>query len=221
MKNINDYDKLDLFDQFFVKFPSFLPMNRSYSRVLELGPGLHPRSLPNRFFPIERYLAIDRDQKSIEQCKMLFSSPSATFECVDIAQYLPEEEFDLIIDSSVLHCLESYDIWLRTFQNFSASLSDGGVMIGEMAVKSDRMDFQEPYFYDEQTSILYKDGKINRLILDPKVVEKALLFCGFKIFFFTIPLGLKVIFDDSRDKIKAEDPDVLRYVVVKDRSNRY
>lgn len=214
-------DNLDDFDNFIQKFPSFLPLNRDYDRVLEIGPGLLPRLLPGRLLPNKQYLGIDKDSGVYKDCQKLFSSDSAKFLHLDINEFMPEDDYDLIVDSRTLHCLYGYDQWLKTLQNLASSLSDGGVFMGEMAVRSDQMDFAEPYFYDDQTSILYKDGKPNRLILDTKVVEKAFQFCKLKIFYFTIPFGLKVIFDDKREKTKAEDPDILRFVTVKDRSDRY
>lgn len=214
-------EHLDEFDRYIMKFSSFLPLNRDYDRVLELGPGHIPRLLPGRLINNLQYLGIEKSKAAFDDCQRLFKNEQIRFMNLDVSEYLPEEDFDLILDSRTMHCLSSYENWLRTLQNLASSLSDGGVFLGEMAVKSDQMDFSEPYFYDEQTCILYKDGKANRLILDSKMVEKAFQFCGLKIFYFTIPFGMKVIFDDSRDKIKTEDPDILRFVTVKDRSNRY
>ena len=98
-----------------------------------------------------------------------------------------------------------------------SSLKLGGILAIETMVRHENMSFSPPYYFDTNTSKLFKEdlwGTFVQFRTIPKALEleKMILMENLKIEYFTILPNLRVIPESNREIVREEDPQCLRII---------
>ena len=202
-------------------------------KVLEVGSGLG--SLFQDEFLIEderNYLSIlgidfsfnaiseaeRRWKDSLNKNKSILQKMDINFLIRNILDNLIyDEHYDLIIDSHCFHCLNGLSEQKRALNNMVSFLKSGGVLAIETMVYHKKISFSHPYYYDKNTSKLFKEdcwGNLiqYRTIPEPLLLESMILEENLKIEYFTIMSNQRIIPESKREIVREEDPQCLRII---------
>ena len=213
------------------KYIEFVPDKKV--KVLEVGSGLG--SLFQDEFLIEEernylsILGVDFSFSAISEAEKrwnnLLNRNKSILKKIDIKflmrnildKFKYDEPYDLIIDSHCLHCLNGIHEQKKALNNMVSSLKPGGILAIEMMIYHQKISFSHPYYFDRNTSKLFKEDCWGSLIpyrTIPKslVVENMILDEGLKIEYFTIMSNQRMIPESNREIVKEEDPQCLRII---------
>jgi len=125
-----------------------------------------------------------------------------------------DEKFDLIVDSHLLHCLNSFDEVISYLEAVRDCLSDNGYFVIE-TISLDK-SFVDARALDYQDYISADFKNVGRRILfDSRILEELILSIGFDIKVLKFPVGSKIIFDNSRVEAREDDPNVIQLILRK------
>lgn len=175
--------------------------------------------------------AIDISPTAIgEARKNQFASESKkiSYLCADVCDLKLSQKFNLIFDAHTLHCLCG-DVEREKFLKVAFEHTDeGGFFALESMVAHKRMDFVGGYYFHEQEQTLFKEMEDPqyqglrtfygqrympvRAIKRSHEIEEEIFKAGFKIVYFQILSGYKVIYDEKRLQPEIGDPDLLRVI---------
>lgn len=123
----------------------------------------------------------------------------------DFLVYKDENLYDLIIDSHLFHTFDDIGDIRKGINKSLSMLKTGGILTGELPVS--------------HHDLINNSEKI---VLSSLEWEKLLIECSKEnnsfIGYFTIAWGLKMVLDDSGESRDGNrnDPDVLRYILIKE-----
>ena len=203
-KNTEKYVSNSLFD--FLKQEIF-PQLRDGDQILEVGCG--QISLFENFDQFD-ITAIDFAAEAIRRTP---KESKVHYLHADIFEYSPKQKFDLIFDAHLFHCLslsgemEEYLLKIKTL------MQPQGIFAMEVMVQSEEMQFEFDQFFDYSDGILYENELPIRKILPEVEIEKMIIDAGFKMKFFRVEPGLKIIPNKHREEALSTDPDILRVIL--------
>ncbi|MCK5883952.1 MAG: class I SAM-dependent methyltransferase [Bacteriovoracaceae bacterium] len=149
--------------------------------------------------------------------------PEVAFNQIDFCQSPMPQEFDIIVDGHLLHCLICPDDRKNYLSHISAMLTPGGTFVVESLVASKAMKFSSSYKY--LPPLLYKRASAHQVgtemiggeemlpiryiptFLD---IESEILSAGLKIEYLSLPFGLKGIVD--QDALEKNAPDIIQII---------
>jgi SAM-dependent methyltransferase len=180
------YENIETLLQFFNNYQQDAkPFSAPFSS-LELGCGLAYLShhLVKKGAVVS---AVDVSSMAINCARELASSESVEIDLsvrdLTIKQEF-DEQYDLIIDSHLLHCIVEDDERKQYFNNARSALKENGVFLIETMVYQPRMQIPVDYFLDEDFKLSKSiDGEsvAIRRIKSTREIEEELLEAGFKI----------------------------------------
>ena len=127
------------------------------------------------------------------------------------------ESCNLVMDSHCFHCLNDLSEQKSALKNMESNLKSGGILAIETMVSHKNMSFSPPYYFDTNTSKLFKEDRWGtfvqfRTIPEALELEKMILMENLKIEYFTILPNLRVIPESNREIVREEDPQCLRII---------
>lgn len=144
-----------------------------------------------------------------------FENSDPDFKKIDILELDCIEEYDLVLDAHLFHCLNGEGEFEQALKNCYHALNENGLLISEIAVRSKGLKDAEDFFWNEKTGALStKDGTFQKWVTHERVIESYLIKSGFKIKKFMMS-GRKLVPVPHRDHICSYDPDVLWVVAQK------
>lgn len=177
-----------------------------YSRlsVIEFGCGLNPIIAND---DIEDYLGVDISISTTEINRLQYSNE---FICADLTSSLDlNRQYDLLIDSHLLHCLTSAEDRRKYYQNILSCMGENSSFILEVACFHSDVKFPFDYMFDGELVFkmdqklaekYYQDGLYPyRWLPNETVVENELINSGFAIDYMMIRNDLRLeIFPDDQ-----------------------
>jgi len=176
-------------------------------------------------------MAIDISPTAIEIAKenqKIKSAKKIKYVCADVCELNLEKKFDLVMDAHVLHCLCRNEERDRYYKNIFNHTASDGFFAFETMLAHKRMDFENGFYFHQEEQTLFKEifdenfcdlrtfyGQRYmpiRSIKNSHDIERELKNAGFKIIFFQILSGYKVIYNEKRLKAEDGDPDLLRVI---------
>ncbi len=176
---------------------------------LEIGCGKLP-FLPDYLALLGPVDCIDHCVSSIEYCQKLNSE--GQFKELDILDLNIINTYALVMDTHLLHCLGSLESYQKALMNIHRALKPGGLFLLETMISHSQMAFELNLKYEPSNFQLYKGDRVSRLVLPSIIVEEQFINAGFKIEYFKVEDGLRMIPHDGREESIPEDPQVLRLV---------
>lgn len=164
--------------------------------ALEVGCG---QGLQLSQFDIPKVLGIDISREAISKASKNF--PTYSFKCLSsLSLNELEQEFDLILDAHQIHYLQSIDEIQKYLLKVYSVLNWGGLFCMEAMVSHKMMD----------------TNQLEVTVLDYMEYERLLIAQGFKVLYFMIPKGRKIIADKTTRAAFSSDPDVLLVIATKE-----
>ncbi len=198
--------------------------------VLELGCGQGSlfNALPEENAEV---LGVDLSMTAINEAKKSqrpIGTNAFSYLCADACQLSLNQKFQFVFDAHTLHCLCYPEDRAKYLKSAYEHTADSGFFALETMVAHKRMDFEEGYYFREEEGVLYKEVDDEpyvglrtfygrrymplRSIRRSHEIEEELFKAGFKIVFFMVLSGYKVIYDEKRVQPLQGDPDLLRLI---------
>ena len=174
---------------------------------LELGCGQG-----THFGGREEVWGVDFSKTAIDNAKRDSRFKNVKFVCQNVVDMDLSKKFDLILDSHLLHCLINEDDRKKYLKNVLYHLSPGGLFYIETMVMHKQCEFHEGPEYSFEMPILFRNGTPCRFVDIAENIEKELIDTGFKIIYFYINSGKRIIPVRSRVDSLFTDPCVLRII---------
>lgn len=179
------------------------------AKVLELGSG--PKSIWCSFLDLPYdFFAIDFSKEAISRA---IDSHRISYKEQDAVSSI-DGEYDLIVDSHLLHTITEKESREKFLANVSKAIKPGGRFYCELMMKRKGMNFIDPYMYDDETSTLYRGALPWRAILSSLDWEKELLTSGLKIVYLWAHSELHFEID-PRLPDPFKNPELLRVILEK------
>lgn len=226
--HFNPLPNSSLVDFFNQEVKSRLPLNpRGECDLLEIGCGA--QSLFNNFTdPRLKILGIDISKNAIAWADELNSNEDIKYLNQDVCKMSFKEEFDLVFDGHLLHCLTDELDRKKALENIYASLRPGGLYVLETMTAHKNMSFEENLHFEKDTlyrlftnagyDLKFFNGapylpirKINSA-LD---TEQEIINTGFQIIYLYVFGNRKIIPYEGRSVPLMSDPDSLRLIAIK------
>lgn len=183
-------------------------------RILEVAPGLATvfSELPG-LTPALEILSVDSSEVAIEflRAQSYEHSYQQEFRLQDILS-LDEQPFDLIIDLSLLHCLDSQAQQKQYLELMKKHLAPDGLMLLQTMVMPKRFSLEDEWFFDDFTQTVFFQDRPYRLLCQAYEIEKNLQTVGLKMDYFRVFEEEKLILSQGRTRPMATDPDLLRVI---------
>ena len=201
----------------FLEKDQFGIFNNKELSILELGCGqgsvLEQFSMLGESWSVTG-LDISCEAISIAQARLRgrkqFSFIEASFDNI-----LNDKNYDVIIDSHLLHCITCDEQREHYWKTIEGSLRAGGLFVLESMVAHENMSFDYDQFMDYESSTLFQDNLAIRKIKAAKDLELELKNSGLKIFYLEFFESLQFIAHPERKKIMEGDPEVMRALLFK------
>lgn len=122
--------------------------------------------------------------------------------------------YDLIIDSHLIHCLNSESDIKKYCENVHQALRGDGLFVLETMIAG--KGFKEAFssYINNEGILYYKDQPI-RTILSERKIENILLSIGFKIEYFFIPFSKRFHIEEFDEIDFQNHPEVLQIICKK------
>lgn len=168
----------------------FLP-NKSWEglSVLEMGAGRGGLGLQLARLGA-RVTLVDFSPSALAQAEALFAAEGFSVRTVTADVTHPDtsfaEQFDLIVDSHLLHCLTGDADRSSYYQLISDHLADDGIFVAESMVHRKKLFIPDGFMFDEKNTLWQMFGKWTpvRRILDSLDLEAEIKNNGFGIIYF-------------------------------------
>ena len=218
---------LDFFNQ---EVKSRLPLNeQGLCDLLEIGCGA--KSLFHDLNDSRlRVLGIDISKSAISWARELNQNDNIKYFNKDVCEIDFKEEFDLVFDGHLLHCLTSDEDRKKALANIYNSLRPNGLFVLETMTSHKNMFFEEKLHFAESENILYRlftnagfelkffDGVPHlpiRKIKSAMDIEQEIIQAGFQIIYLYVFGNRKIIPHEDRTVPLMSDPDSLRLIAIK------
>lgn len=179
--------------------------------VLELGCGVGTHLLGKG-----EVWALDFSEDAISKARNDERFQYVNFVCQDACELELDQKFDLILDSHLLHCIVEPDQRMAYLKKVKEHLSAGGLFYVETMVTHRECNFEHELEYFFFAPQLQKGDDPVRFIDTAENIEKELKDAGFKILYFYIDAGKRMIPVGEREEALRSDPHVLRIIATKD-----
>lgn len=184
--------------------------------LLEAGCGDGCQFLFWKNKPLSTFIeAFDWSPTAIEIAKERPENEEIKFSVQEATSFHYPQQFDLILDGHLLHCLTEVEDRLKYIQNIHQHLKLGGLFVGETMIEHKNFQLNDVVEVAYAEKVIYYKGEAQRYLADNFEIEHFLLDNGFKIEFFYIPYGLRVVPIPYRDKALSSDPEVVRFIARK------
>jgi len=228
--HLNPLPNTSLVDFFNQEVRSRLPLNpQGDCDLLEIGCGA--KSLFNDFDdPRLKVLGVDISKSAISWARELNENENIKYKNLDVCEMSFKEEFDLVFDGHLLHCLTDEKDRNKCLQNIYQSLRPNGLFVLETMTSHKKMSFEEDLYFEEKENTLYRlftnagydlsffDGapylpirKINSAL----ETEQEVIHAGFQIIYLYVFSNRKIIPHEQRSVPLTSDPDSLRLIACK------
>lgn len=189
MHEVTTYSK-GLFNFVIESKNRFLPeVDWSSLKILETGAGrggvgLHLARLG------ASVTLVDFSPSALSQAEKIFASEGLEVKTVQGDVTHPDlnlpEQYDIIVDSHLLHCLTADPDRLSYYQLVRDHLSNRGIFVAETMVHRKKLYIPEGFMLDERNTLWQMFGKWTpiRRILDSLDLEKELNEASFEIIYF-------------------------------------
>jgi len=184
---------------------------------LELGCGMGStfESYPSQSRP--QVLATDFSTLACERARSRDLS-GFRFECAHLECSWPHDwpEFDGILDSHLLHCLEGTQQIRHVLKNCLKHLKPGGTLVAEVMIDGKNFAPDEGLDFDEGLKVLKRSqGPVLHTLLQAFDWEQLILSAGLQIFYFEVYSHLRFIHNPKRSELLETDPEVLRFIAMR------
>lgn len=158
-------------------------------KTLELGSGRGGLGLHLARMGADVTL-VDFSPSALEQAEKLFALEGRAVKTIAADVTFPDvglpQQYDLIIDSHLLHCITDDPGRLSYFQLVLDHLSDSGIFVCETMVQRKKMYIPDGFMFDQKNTLwqMFGEWKPVRRILDSLDLEQELLSAGFQITYF-------------------------------------
>ena len=184
--------------------------------ILEAGCGNGCQFLFWKQKPLSTFIeAFDWSRVAIEQAQSRPENSEVKFSVQKASEFQYPQQFDLILDGHLLHCITESDERLSYLQRVYDHLKPGGLFLGETMIEHKKFAINDVVEAAYAEKIIYYKGEAQRYLADSFEVEHFLLDHGFKIEFFYIPFGLRVVPFPYREKALSSDPEIVRFIARK------
>lgn len=193
-----------------------LEFNGATIDLLEAGCGDGSQFLFWKNRPLSTFIeAFDWSETAIEIAKERPENSEIKFSVQTATEFSYPQQFDLILDSHLLHCLTERDDRLKYLQNVHHHLKADGLFVGETMIQHKNFTMNDVVEVAYAENVIYYKGEPQRYLGDNFEIENFLLENGFKIEFFYIPYGLRIVPIPYREKALSSDPEVVRFIARK------
>ena len=132
--------------------------------------------------------------------------------CVEDIPYGPHS---FILDGHYLHCLSSLPEVFQALGTIWHALEFDGLFAGEVMTAHKGLSFDHDLFFNHSESVLYKDDRPIRTILEAREWEQLFNDSGFSIQYFVCQASIKMIPQRERTIAMSGDPECLRFILKK------
>ncbi|TDJ08875.1 MAG: class I SAM-dependent methyltransferase [Deltaproteobacteria bacterium] len=226
--HFNPLPNISLVDFFKQEVKSRLPLNdQGLCDLLEIGCGA--KSLFHDLNDSQlKVLGIDISKSAISWAQELNKNEDIKYLNQDVCEMNFKEEFDLVFDGHLLHCLTSDEDRKTSLENIYNSLRPNGLFVLETMTAHKNMSFEEKLHFEN--NILYRlftnvgydlkfiDGVPYlpiRKIKTAMDVEQEIIQAGFQIIYLYVFGNRKIIPYEGRSVPLLSDPDSLRLIAIK------
>ena len=163
-------------------------------------------------------ICIDNDSSAIDLGSRL--NPETKFVALNALNIQEiDEVFDLILDSHMIHCLESISQVKNYLLRSNSVLSQNGIMIIETMIANNEFFVENKSWIVESFpgnfSIVERAGVGRRVVFEQLFLEDLVKECGFEISYLYFVNGNRFVFDGNRDNAVSSDPDAIQLVLKK------
>ena len=205
-----------------------LPLNnQGLCDLLEIGCGA--KSLFHDLNDSKlRVLGIDISKNAIAWAQELNTNEDIKYLNKDVCEMDFKEEFDLVFDGHLLHCLTSDEDRKKALENIYNSLRPKGIFVLETMTAHKNMFFEEKlHFENEVLFRLFTNAKYDlkffdgvpylpiRKIKTAMDTEQEIIQAGFEINYLYVFGNRKIIPHEGRTVPLMSDPDSLRLIAIK------
>lgn len=184
-------------------------------RILEIAPGLSTLfAQENLIHPALEVLSLDLSEVAVDFLKSqeLPLGEKHQIRTQDILALDDSDGFDLIIDLSLLHCLESKKQQSDYFEVVKKHLRPHGLFYFQTMVVPKFLSLEDEWYFDDFTGTVFYQDRPHRLLNDAFEIEKNLNSRGFLIDYFRVSEDEKFVLSKQRHLPMARDPDLLRVI---------
>lgn len=184
-------------------------------KILEIGCGnASVFEKVNTLCEDSTVLAIDIARSAIETAKEFSKKEYIRYVQASWDDLYDSAEYDLIVDSHLWHCYTNRQQRDNYLAKISLLLKDGGSFLGETMAYNKGLEFDMPYFFNSEESILYKYYKEawhqQRSILPVYELEQELLkYFSIEYFYIDSTLEFQI------EGIKKSHISSLKYICKK------
>ncbi|RLA62718.1 MAG: hypothetical protein DRQ88_07040 [Epsilonproteobacteria bacterium] len=205
-----------------------LPLNKlGDCDLLEVGCGA--KSIFNDFNdPRLKTLGIDISRNAISWAEEFNKNNNIKYLNLDVCKMNFKEEFDLVFDGHLLHCLTDEEDRKKALKNIYNALRPNGLFILETMTSHKKMSFEENlYFQNDTLYRLFTNARYDltffngapylpiRKINTAMDTEQEIINAGFQIIYLYVLGNRKIIPYEGRSVPLISDPDSLRLIAVK------
>jgi cyclopropane fatty-acyl-phospholipid synthase-like methyltransferase len=126
------------------------------------------------------------------------------------------ENFDVVLDSHMGHCLSSKDELSLYIKKVSNLLNSGGHFLLEIMVRPKNLALDSCFTFNHENSTIEKNGIVHRILLEARDIEDLVLDCGLKIVYLRVDGNIKFIPNSHRSESLPTDPDRMRLICLKE-----
>ena len=180
-------------------------------KYLELGCGAGTHLNPS-----SDVWAVDFSEEAIKLAKADERFESVHFSNQNVVSLDLDEKFDFILDAHLLHCLVSEQDRASYLKNVFNHLTNRGLFYVETMISHKECTFESELEYFFFEPVLQQGDNPFRYIDEAENIERLLINTGFKILYFYIDAGKRMIPITGRKEALRSDPCVLRIIATKE-----
>lgn len=193
-----------------------LNQNGATIDLLEAGCGDGCQFLFWKNKPLTTFIeAFDWSEAGIEIAKEKPENCEIKFSVQEAASFSYPQQFDLILDSHLLHCLTEASEREAYIHQVYDHLKMNGLFVGETMIEHKNFVLNDVVEVAYAEKLIYYKGEAQRYLATSFEIESFLIDHGFKIEFFYIPYGLRMVPIPYREKALSSDPEVVRFIARK------
>jgi ubiquinone/menaquinone biosynthesis C-methylase UbiE len=184
--------------------------------LLEAGCGDGCQYLFWKNKPLSTFIeAFDWSETGIEIAKEKAENCEIKFSIQDATSFSYPQQFDIILDSHLLHCLTETEDRSKYIKRVYDHLKLQGLFVGETMIEHKNFVLNDAVEVAYAEKVIYYKGEAQRYLASSFEIEEFLINSGFKIEFFYIPYGLRMVPIPYREKALSSDPEVVRFIARK------
>lgn len=193
-----------------------IDQNSATIDLLEAGCGDGCQYLFWKNRPLSNFIeAFDWSETAIEIAMEKPENDEIKFSVQSADSFHYPQQFDIILDSHLLHCLTESSEREAYLARVYDHLKLNGLFVGETMIEHKNFALNDVVEVGYAEKVIYFKGEAQRYLASSFEIENFLIQQGLKIEFFYIPYGLRIVPIPYRDKALSSDPEVVRFIARK------